>query len=138
MPAYCGCGMTAKDERTAVLVIRAWTEADDRVRARLTESQRVSIRDDELGGMPVDAPERRAEAAGCTRLRAVEPEGPGDVRAQHGPLVQRDERDDALGAAGKRNLGASDFDPEPGEQVQHDLFGGTIVSPRGAGVRPQG
>ena len=30
--------MTAKDERTAVLVIRAWTEADDRVRARLTES----------------------------------------------------------------------------------------------------
>jgi len=38
MPAYCGCGMTAKDERTAVLVIRAWTEADDRVRARLTES----------------------------------------------------------------------------------------------------
>jgi hypothetical protein len=38
MAAYCGGGMTAKDERTAVLVIRAWTEADDRVRARLTES----------------------------------------------------------------------------------------------------
>ena len=31
--------MTAtKNERTAVLVIRAWTEADDRVRARLTET----------------------------------------------------------------------------------------------------
>lgn len=27
-----------KDERTAVLVIRAWSEADDRVRARLTET----------------------------------------------------------------------------------------------------
>lgn len=38
MAAYCGGAMTAKDERTAVLVIRAWTEADDRVRARLTES----------------------------------------------------------------------------------------------------
>jgi hypothetical protein len=38
MAAYCGGTMTAKDERTAVLVIRAWTEADDRVRARLTES----------------------------------------------------------------------------------------------------
>ena len=30
--------MTADNERTAVLVIRAWTEADDRVRARLTET----------------------------------------------------------------------------------------------------
>ena len=39
MAAYCGGTMTAaKDERTAVLVIRAWTEADDRVRARLTET----------------------------------------------------------------------------------------------------
>lgn len=38
MAAYRGGTMTAKDERTAVLVIRAWTEADDRVRARLTES----------------------------------------------------------------------------------------------------
>jgi hypothetical protein len=38
MAAYCGGAMTAKDERTAVLVIRAWTEADDRVRARLTET----------------------------------------------------------------------------------------------------
>ena len=39
MAAYLGGTMTvAKDERTAVLVIRAWTEADDRVRARLTET----------------------------------------------------------------------------------------------------
>jgi hypothetical protein len=39
MAAYCGGAMTAaKDERTAVLVIRAWSEADDRVRARLTET----------------------------------------------------------------------------------------------------
>ncbi|HKD95778.1 MAG TPA: hypothetical protein VKB43_13825 [Gaiellaceae bacterium] len=30
--------MRAKDERTGVLVIRAWTEEDDRVRARLTET----------------------------------------------------------------------------------------------------
>jgi hypothetical protein len=31
--------MTAtQNERTAVLVIRAWNEADDRVRARLTET----------------------------------------------------------------------------------------------------
>ncbi len=38
MAAYCGGAMTAKDERTAVLVIRTWIEADDRVRARLTET----------------------------------------------------------------------------------------------------
>jgi len=38
MAAYCGGEMTADNERTAVLVIRAWTEADDRVRARLTET----------------------------------------------------------------------------------------------------
>lgn len=39
MAAYCGGPMTAtKSERTAVLVIRAWNEADDRVRARLTET----------------------------------------------------------------------------------------------------
>jgi len=38
MAAYCGGAMTAENERTAVLVIRAWTEADDRVRARLTET----------------------------------------------------------------------------------------------------
>ncbi len=38
MAAYCGGAMTAKDERTAVLVIRAWVEADERVRARLTET----------------------------------------------------------------------------------------------------
>lgn len=39
MAAYCGGAMTAtKNERTAVLVIRAWNEADDRVRARLTET----------------------------------------------------------------------------------------------------
>jgi hypothetical protein len=38
MAAYCGGTMTADDERTAVLVIRAWTEADGHVRARLTET----------------------------------------------------------------------------------------------------
>ena len=38
MAAYRGGAMTAKDERTAVLMIRAWTEADGRVRARLTET----------------------------------------------------------------------------------------------------
>jgi hypothetical protein len=38
MAAYCGGSMTARDERTAVLVIRVWTEADGRVRARLTET----------------------------------------------------------------------------------------------------
>jgi hypothetical protein len=38
MAAYGGGTMTADNERTAVLVIRAWTEADDRVRARLTET----------------------------------------------------------------------------------------------------
>jgi len=38
MAAYCGGEMTADNERAAVLVIRAWTEADDRVRARLTET----------------------------------------------------------------------------------------------------
>jgi hypothetical protein len=38
MAAYCGGAMTAKDERTAVLVIRAWIEADERIRARLTET----------------------------------------------------------------------------------------------------
>jgi hypothetical protein len=38
MAAYCGSAMTAKDERTAVLVLRAWIEEDDRVRARLTET----------------------------------------------------------------------------------------------------
>jgi hypothetical protein len=38
MAAYCGGAMTAKDERTAVLVIRAWIEADKRIRARLTET----------------------------------------------------------------------------------------------------
>jgi hypothetical protein len=38
MAAYGGGAMTAENERTAVLVIRAWTEADDRVRARLTET----------------------------------------------------------------------------------------------------
>jgi hypothetical protein len=39
MAAYRGGAMTAmRDERTAVLVIRAWTEGNDRVRARLTET----------------------------------------------------------------------------------------------------
>jgi hypothetical protein len=38
MAAYCGGTMTADGERTAVLVIRAWTEADGHVRARLTET----------------------------------------------------------------------------------------------------
>jgi hypothetical protein len=38
MAAYCGGAMTARDERTAVLMIRAWAEADGRVRARLTET----------------------------------------------------------------------------------------------------
>jgi hypothetical protein len=39
MAAYCGGTMTAaKHERTAALVIRVWSEADDRVRARLTET----------------------------------------------------------------------------------------------------
>lgn len=39
MAAYCGGHMSAaKDEQTAVLVIRAWREADEPVRARLTET----------------------------------------------------------------------------------------------------
>lgn len=38
MAAYCGGTMTAENERTAVLVIRAWTEAGDRIRARVTET----------------------------------------------------------------------------------------------------
>jgi hypothetical protein len=39
MAAYCGGEMTeAKDEQTAVLVIRAWREGDEPVRARLTET----------------------------------------------------------------------------------------------------
>lgn len=38
MAAYCGGSMTARDEQTAVLLIRAWTEADGRIRARLTET----------------------------------------------------------------------------------------------------
>ena len=37
--AYCGGSLTAAEhERTAVLVIRAWREADEPVRARLTET----------------------------------------------------------------------------------------------------
>lgn len=36
---YCGVSMTAAEhEQTAVLVIRAWREADEPVRARLTET----------------------------------------------------------------------------------------------------
>ena len=39
MAAYCGGQMsTARDEQGAVLVIRAWREADEPVRARLTET----------------------------------------------------------------------------------------------------
>jgi hypothetical protein len=39
MAAYCGGEMsTANDEQTAVLVIRAWRDDDEPVRARLTET----------------------------------------------------------------------------------------------------
>lgn len=39
MAAYCGGEMSAaNNEQTAVLVIRAWREADEPVRARLTET----------------------------------------------------------------------------------------------------
>ena len=39
MAAYCGGQMSAaSDEQTAVLVIRAWREGDEPVRARLTET----------------------------------------------------------------------------------------------------
>lgn len=39
MAAYCGGQMSAaRHEQTAVLVIRAWREADEPVRARLTET----------------------------------------------------------------------------------------------------
>ena len=39
MAAYCGGQMsTAGDEQTAVLVIRAWREDGEPVRARLTET----------------------------------------------------------------------------------------------------
>ena len=88
--------------------------------------------------MPVDAPERRAEVAGSPLFRTVEPERAGGVRSQQRSLVQRDERDDALGAAGKRHLLAPDFDAEPRQQVQDDLLGGTVTTPSNIGGRPQG
>ena len=102
------------------------------------EPQRLRIRDHELGGVPVDTPERRAEAVRRPLLGTVEPERPGDVRPQHGPLVQRDERDDALCTARQRHLLARDFDAEPRQQMEHDLLGGTVKSPRNVGDRPQG
>jgi hypothetical protein len=39
MAAYCGGQMSAaNDEQTAVLVIRAWREGEEPLRARLTET----------------------------------------------------------------------------------------------------
>jgi hypothetical protein len=52
--------------------------------------------------------------------------------------VERDECNDALCAARKRHLLTRDFDAEPRQQMEHDLLGGTVVSPRNVGGRPQG
>jgi len=57
---------------------------------------------------------------------------------EHRPLVERHEGDDALGAARKCHLLASDFDAEAREQPENDLPGGTVITPRYTGFGPQG
>ena len=57
--------------------------------------------------------ERRLPAARV--LGPVEPQRAGDVGSEHRPLVERDEGDDALGAARKCHLLALDFHAEARE-----------------------
>ena len=70
---------------------------------------------DELASPLVQTPERGAQARAGAFLRGIDPERARDVEAQERPLVQRDEREQALGA--QRHLDAPAVEPEL-ERVQ--------------------